>query len=591
MKHPLLIAIALLSAALSLPASAAINAWLDRNQIGPGDSVQLTLQHDGQTDAQPDLTPLKRDFELLGSSSATNVQIVNGKMSAQVQLQLMLSPKHTGTLPIPPLQWGGQSSPALSLTVSANAPAGGSGTGGNAATGNAAHVLLTATPDQPQPYVQSAVTLTVRLYVDQPLYQASLELQPSNDVLVQQVGQDSRSSATRNGRTYQVIERKYLLFPQRSGRLRLDGPVLHAQVADASNSGPFGSDPFFSHFFGQNPLAGMVNATKPILVRSDPIVLNVRPRPTSGTGHSWLPAQKVTLQETWQPDGGTLRVGDPITRHLHLSALGLTASQLPDLSQIMPLPAGIRAYPDQPKLDTGVEGDGVIGTRDQDIALIATRSGRYRIPAMRLYWWDTIRNVQREIDLPERTIDVLPNSTGIAAGTAPDNGGTAAPPSAVGEPAIASGPTPNTAGSDRWPWISLALAVLWLATLAAWWHSARRRPASAPRPVTESVPGPAAGEARKAFRQACRENSPQAARRHLLAWARAAWPQDPPHGLRALAARLDDAALGNLLDQLDRACYAGGAWQGEALLKGLESLPGKPGPAARPAAQLAGLYP
>lgn len=589
MKHPLLIAIALLSTLLSLPASAAINAWLDHSRIGPNDTVQLTLQHDGQTDKQPDLAPLKQDFDVLGSGSSTNVQIVNGKMSAQTQLSLTLSPKHTGTLSIPPLQWGGQSSPALSLTVSANAPAGGSG--GNAAAGNTAHVLLTATPDQAQPYVQSAVTLTVRLYVDQPLYQASLELQPSNDVLVQQVGQDSRSSATRNGRSYQVIERKYLLFPQRSGRLRLDGPVLHAQVADGNSNNPFGSDPFFSNFFGQNPLAGMVNATRPILVRSDPIVLNVRPRPTSGTGHGWLPAQKVTLQETWQPDGGTIHVGDPITRHLHLSALGLTASQLPDLSQIMPLPAGMRAYPDQAKLNTGVQGDGVIGTRDQDIALIATRSGRYRIPAMRLYWWDTIRNVQREIDLPERTIDVLPDSTGIAAGTAPDNGGTAAPPTAAGEPAVAAAPAANKPASDRWPWISLALALLWLTTLLAWWHDARQRPAASSRPLAEPAPGPAAGAARKAFRTACRENSPQAARKHLLAWARAAWPQDPPHGLRALAARLDDADLGALLDQLDRACYAGGAWQGEALLQGLESLPGKPGPAARQAAQLAGLYP
>src|SRR3569832_2149390 len=120
-------------------------------------------------------------------------------------------------------------------------------------------------------------------------------------------------------------------------------------------------------------------------------------RPASGTGHDWLPAQKVTLAETWQPDNGPLHVGDPITRHVHLSALGLTASQLPDLSVLMPLPDGLRAYPDQAKLDTGVQGDGVVGARDQDIALVASRSGRYQIPALHLYWWDTNRNQQREV--------------------------------------------------------------------------------------------------------------------------------------------------------------------------------------------------
>ena len=48
---------------LSLSASAAVNAWLNQNRIGPGDTVQLTLEHDGNTDASPDLAPRRQGFE------------------------------------------------------------------------------------------------------------------------------------------------------------------------------------------------------------------------------------------------------------------------------------------------------------------------------------------------------------------------------------------------------------------------------------------------------------------------------------------------------------------------------------------------
>ena len=580
---------------LSLTASAAVSAWLDRNQVGSGEAVQLTLKHDGETSKQPDLGPLKQDFDVLGRSTGSSIQIINGTMSAQTQITLTLMPKHGGALQVPPLQWDGQTTPAMALTVggsTAGAQPGGAagGQSGNGPAIATSHVFLTTALDQKQPYVQAAVTLTVRLYTDEPLYQASLELQPSNDVLVQQLGQDSQTSAVRDGRTYRLIERKYLLFPQRSGKLRLDGPVLNAEVPDArGGTDPFGANTFFGNVFGRNPFGGLMNATRPLQVRADPLVLDVRPRPASGTGHDWLPAQKVTLAETWQPDNGPVHVGDPITRHLHLSALGLTASQLPDLSLLMPLPAGLRAYPDQAKLDTGVQGDGVVGTRDQDIALIASRSGRYQIPALHLYWWDTTRNQQREVELPARTLYVLPSSGGVAASTLP--GGPAA-----GAPLLPAGPSrpaterAGTARGTAWRWLSLALGGLWLATLSAWWFSRRRRLPDSPD-VNRPAKAIAAADARKAFRQACQGNDPHAARRHLLDWARAAWPQDPPLGIQALSDRLDDAELKLLLKELDRACYAGGAWQGGMLAGRLKSLGGITKDVSTTEPELARLYP
>lgn len=584
MTNPIRILIILLVLGLCPPASAAINASLEQDSIGPGETVQLTLRHDGQTDSQPDLSPLKQDFEIVGKSSASSIQFINGSMNSQVQLSLALLPKHGGKLQIPALRWDGQSSQVLALNVGSTADR-----PGNATNGQASRVFITATTDQKQPYVQAAVPLTVRIYSDQPLYQASLDFQPGKQVLVQQSGQDRQSSEMREGHNFQVIERKYLLFPQNSGKVRLEGPVLNAQVPD--DSAPSGNDPFFGKMFGRNPLAGMLNATRPIRAQAGPVELDVRPRPASAGAHEWLPASKVTLDESWRPGTGQIRAGDPVTRHLHLSAEGLSAAQLPDLSLLMQLPAGLRAYPDQPRLSNDVSGNSIVGTRDQDIAIIAGNPGHYEIPATHLFWWDTGKNIQRTVDLPARTLDVTPGSGGIAVVTMPPGPDAAVP---VAQPVL-SLPEPNSENKAdksplRWDWVSMALALLWLGTLAAWWFSRKRSAKVSTTGNDTPVVTPRQGDACKAFWSACQKNDPKAARRHLLAWAQAVWSEDPPAGLKALAGRLDDPAAKTLLQQLDRACYVGEAWQGGALMKSLRSLQDRQA-VWQPVTELAGLYP
>ena len=561
----------------SCSASAAVTASLDRNQIALGETVRLQLQHDGSADSQPDIGALKRDFDVLGTSRGSSVQFINGNTSSQTQISLVLAPKHDGKIVIPPLQWDGQQSAALELTVtSGGAP---QGTVPNAATPQGAeagnsHVFVTATPDQKQPYVQAAIVLTVRLYADEPIYQASLNLPASDDVLIRPLGEDRQTSESRNGHTYQVVERKYLLFPQRSGKLSINGPVLDAQVPDASGNDPFGNDPFFSNAFGRLPLAGMLNSTRPLHLVAKQIELSVKPRPVGATGSNWLPAQRMTLEEQWHPDAQTVHVGEPITRHLHLAALALTGAQLPDLSQLMAVPDGIRTYPDQAKTDDQPQGATVLGSRDQDIALIAQRAGRYMLPALKLSWWDTQHNVQREVALPARTLNVLPAADGSTQLSTPPNPLNSQPSSpqdnAAGskfssQPLTFPAQPAKVVNSTRWQWISVALGLLWIATVLAWWYSRRRVPSAAPVTTETAVTNVKADDAFRAFRQACLDNDAHAARRYLIAWAAGVWRTDPPIGLNELSRRMEDAKLSDALRRLDRACYIGGAWQGAEL--------------------------
>jgi hypothetical protein len=578
-------------------ADAAVQAWLNNHQVAPGDSVQLTLQMDQQTSDQPDLGPLKQDFDVLSTSRGSSVQIINGSVTSRTQLQVMLSPKRSGQLTVPAIRWGNDSSAPLTLTVTNAAANGSNAPASDNAVGNG-KVFVQTSVDTAQPYVQAEVNVTVRLYTQQPLYKASLDLPASNDVLVQQVGSDQSSTVVRNGQRYQLIERHYALFPQHSGKMSLSGAILNAQVAVQNRNDPFNDDAF-QDFFGNSPFNDLITSTQPIRVHGDAIQLNVRARPAAATGNYWLPAHEVTVTAQWHPDSAQVQAGDPITVDLHVQAKGLTAAQLPDPASLLNLPNGVKAYPDQAKLDNKTQGDTVIGTRDQSVALIADQAGTFTVQSVSLHWWDTQADAPREIVLSARTLTVAPSANGNHAATAMQP----ASPSATPIPAqsdkqsgavITNG---SKAMKDRvnWLWISATFALLWLLTVVAWLWSRRRKVSittTSPRPVNVAAPPDASG-ARNAFHDACRRNDAPAARRNLLAWANAVCTDNPPTGLQALSkvlsARADNAALTSLLLDLDRACYAGESWNGAALSQALRELPSQKKSSDRNA-ELAPLY-
>lgn len=574
MKRGLLAVGVLWLALAGAPAGAAIKAYVDNSQVAPGQTIQLTLQRDGQTDSQPDLSPLEKDFDVLGESTSSNIRIINGQVSSGTELDITLSPKRSGKLTIPSISWGADQSPPLTVNV---APGAGGGQGAKGTVPSS--VFLTTDVEPKQPYVLAAVHLTVRVYAAATLYRPSLDFSSSHDVLVQQIGDDQNSTVEKNGESYSVVTRHYLLFPQHSGHITIDGPTLSAEVASSSRSA---NDPFSSFFGGPFGLT----TTQPIEVHGDPIVLNVQPRPASATAAPyWLPARSVTLQADWQPHNLRANTGDPVTVNLKLQAVDLAAAQLPDLSSLLSLPPGLKVYPEQAKLTDTAQGGTVEGTRDQTIALIADQPGHYTFPSLHLTWWDTRANRPRQVTLPARTLVITP-APGSPAPAVP------APAVPVTRPAAPQAVHAQPASSSPWQWVSLGLGVLWLGTVGGWILSRRNPTPPLPRPKEPSLPPlTPASHARSAFLAACRNDDAPAARRHLLAWATATWGSTPS-GLSAIATRLDDLEIAALLRELDRACFAEDrTWSGAALAAALTALPGPKGatPSGR-SSRLAPLY-
>lgn len=578
-------------------AATEVNAWLDRTRVAEGETVQLTLEASGQVSGRPDTTPLEQDFDVLGLSTGSRVSIVNGRTDARTTWTLTLSPKHSGRLTVPALAVAGGHSRALQLDVS-TAPA--------PAAGSDADILVETELAPHRPYVQGQVLYTVRLLHAVPISGGQLsEPQPEN-TLVQKLGDDREYATTRNGRRYQVVERRYALFPQASGKLELAAPVFDGEIPDTSRrrASPFkrffGDDPFFSG----DPFAELMTPTRRVRIRGESAELAVQARPAAARGDHWLPAKHLQVNGEWQPPAGTaIQVGEPVTLTLEIEAQGLTGGQLPLLA-----PAavdGFSVYPDQAHRETTTDENGVTGRLQQKIAFIPRRDGELALPALEVNWWDTQTGQERHETVPGRVLQVTAaagqTAPAVAVPAAPQPAGTATPASprvatsATGQAGLTPQALPRLApAAGFWPWLSGALAAGWLLTLLFGWWRARRAPrAAAARPAPAAAPTGAARAARRKFQDACTSHDAPAARRALLDWAALHWPADPPRGLDVLARRLDDPQARTALGELDRALYreGGGDWDGTHLARHLGRLPEAEAGGGRRKPVLAPLYP
>jgi len=428
--------------------AAQITVRTDRNPVPLDESFQIVFDVQGEVSGNPDFSVLEKDFQVLGTSRSLRTTFVNGQMQRTNEYLVSAMARRAGKLTIPPVSFGSDTSPAITIQVSPASTAA-------AAKAGKADVLVEATVDSEAPYVQQQVLLSVRIYHRIQWREASLS-EPEfrgGEVLVEKLGEDRNFQATRNGVQWNVIERRYALFPQSSGRIEMDPLVLTLRVPSgerkARNRSPFG-DPFFDDFFSRQTYVRKV-------VRSGGLTLQVRPVPASFSGRHWLPARQVKLEESWSAPLDALKTGEPVTRTLTLVADGVSLGQMPELTM-----------PD---------------------AIIPVQAGEFRIPEVKLEWWDVNSDSQQVARLPAHRL----MATGAAAAQRPNP---PAQPGARTTPPLARQPSPEQtqsipsvllpvlgqpgAGIERWLLLGNVLfATLWLITLAAWLRARRRGRAEA----------------------------------------------------------------------------------------------------------------
>jgi len=515
--------------------AAQISVSFDRNPVSLDESFQIIFTANDTPDNDPDFGPLEQDFEILGQSQSSNSSWINGQSSKTIQWTVNVMAKHPGSLVIPAVKFGDDvSQPASVLVTQATA---------NKAVDTDDDLFLEVEATPQSPYVQSQVLYTVRLYRRVEIAQASLNEPELGDAVIEKLGDDSNYNTQINGVNYLVTERKYSIFPQKSGSLTIKPLMLTAEVVANTR-------PNFNGFFNSQ-------MTKTKKISSKSVTLDVKPAPATFTGKHWLSAEQLVLKEEWSGDNQQMKVGEPLTRTLTLLAKGTTVGQLPEIN-IGKIDDRLKTYPDQPVLQEQKKPEGLIAFREEKIAIIPSKAGFYKLPAIEIPWFNSQSQKMEIAKIPETAITALD-----AAGTqqAPV---TPVAPAEVQQPQKAEQSTPITTPPQQqniWLWVSVFLASGWLATLA--YFLIKR---SAKRPVAEkSEQEIRLEDSVKSLKKACADNNATAAKDALLAWGR------QKYGAASLGAiaELSDARLRDEVLHLNRILYSRepDQWQGKKLFQ------------------------
>lgn len=538
----LCLAVFLLNAAPAF-AAAKIEVSLDRNPVPLNESFTLIFSASESPDDDPDLSPLEKDFEIVGRNQSSQFSFNNGHSSRSIEWRISVMAKRAGTLAIPPISFGKDRSEPFSVTVLPSTA------GRSAATDE--DVLLEVEAEPKNPYVQAQVIYTLRVLSRVQVGEARLGGPQAADALIQQLEGEHQGITTRNGVQYRLTEIRYAVFPQKSGKLRIEPARLDAQIPIAGRS-------VFNPFF---------NRSRSLRLQSEPLELDVRPIPPEFTGKHWLPAASLELDDSWAKQPPQITSGEPITRTLTLKAEGATLGLLPELNSELPPASGdVKQYPDQPALNEQKGHDGIASQRQQKTALIIAKPGTYRLPAVEIPWWNTKTDRLETARLPERVLTVAPSAHAQPSETAPAVPEQAAPeatPAPVAPAESQAPPAVAAPAAGLWFWLTWLFGLGWLGTGLAWWLSRR------PRQMSESAPTAEAGATQserqliEAVERACQADDPAAAKRALSAWASRRWPEA---GADALV-RHCGGPLGREVERLNRALYSSGGadWRGADL--------------------------
>jgi len=500
-----------------------IEVHVDPDPPPPNESFTLVFEARGDVDADPDFRPLEEDFEILARNQQTSLEIVNGRRSRSTLWSLDVLPKHGAPLRVPAVKFGKLATTPREIEF-ANGPSEQEADDG---------LFLEVDAKPSDPYVQQQVIYRLRLWKRYEISNASLsEPEVTVDAIVKPLDADKRYEDTRDGKRYEVIERKFAVFPQASGKVTIKPAVVTAQIVKRGFS-------LFDSF--SQPVA-----TKRIVSRA--VDLDVRPIPAEfPRGATWLPARQLSVNAEWQPATGEAKVGEPVTRTLNLWADGLTAGQLPPLDGAE-IP-GVKQYPDRPQTSEQQSASGYSAVLQRKTAIIPTEAGRLKLPAIEIPWWNTGTGQVEVARVPEYTIEAaeVPGMTPPAP-AAPLPTPDAAPATAPVAPAA---PT-RAPGDGYWPTLALVALAGWALTLVLGWRR-RGPPRDEPAPVPSATAASAAALEGAVDAALARGDLPALAAA-LLHWAASRWPDAPPRSLGALAGRVPGAGAAALW-ALDAARY------------------------------------
>lgn len=559
------LSLTLLAVALLYSGSAfalTVSAEVDKNPVIVNESFTLTVT------ASDDLPrnafrndTLLRDFVVGATSVDRSTRLIQGQMSRQTRWQVTLVARRPGSYEIPAFDIDGQLTSPIQLEVIE----------ASESDNERGPVFVTASIDNDNPYIQQLVRYTVRLHLAQVLESGSISPPEIEHADIQQSGNDEETQQLIDGTRYRVIERTYFITPRRSGAITLGGSRFDGQIRDSSERS-------FASF----------SRPQSVTALAPDIELNVRPQVDSFDGR-WLPSKQVVLNDELD-DQQRFIVGEPITRHITLTAQGVRDEQLPDIST--DYPPGLRYYAERTERESySRDGERIAQATFRGV-ILPSQAGTFELPAVEISWWDVDNEQLRTARIESREITVHDPAGGVPSPSAQPTDGSSTEGAAATD-AATPGATPENPAAERsdvspradraitdplWQITSVVLFALWLLTLAifAWfyWRTRHRLPSSQSAQADGDKVPAASRKPLQQLKVACRANQPQAARQALLAWVNSTTTERHCATLDDVSRYFASTALTAQVNALQEALYRPQSqWQqGDALWQSIQLL-------------------
>lgn len=413
---------------------ATIDTMVDRNIVEQGQNINLTIIVPSIS-ANPDLSPLQKDFQIVGKSTSSQTSIVNGSINSQTSIRISLVPNHLGKITIPAIKIDKDSTKSIQIEVTKN------NTTKSANIPDKA-LFLKSSLDKTTSYIGVPVVLSIKLYVS--LNVGNLNLSPFqiDGAHIDKLNEPNQYQSEANGRPYMVLEQKFLVTPDKAGKISI--PEIQLNGSMASN----------------NPMGLGVATGQSFNLQTSPLFLEVKDAPKNINPNEWLPAKNVTANEIWSEKSNQITVGEPITRTVTINADGVNASVIPELDFTKVNDTNI--YPDKTISDTKNSNSGVSSNKVFKIVYIPTKSGELKFPETKINWFDINNNQEKTITLPAKTFRVVGE---IKKNTFINNT----------KQVSSENYTAKTKKTNLWEYISYMIGGLWILTIAIFFIYRRKK--------------------------------------------------------------------------------------------------------------------
>lgn len=508
------------------PLHAKVTASVEPKRAEMGETIRLTLTlDDPQAQGIPDLTPLQKQFTIIGTERSMSYTLMNGQAQSMYRWTILLTPKQAGSLTIPPIEIAQQTSQPLKIEVeqtAARKP--------DATKKSEAHdeVMIKTHANQASPYVNQQVIYTVKLYNRGRLMDADYRPPSVEEALMLTLGDAKRYTTEVDGQDYTVEEQRYAIYPQKSGPLTIQPPSFYALLYDTF--------------------------PKRIKAMAKPVKLEVKPIPSQYSDKHWLPAQDVKLSEQYNKETKSLHQGDTLERQITLEAVGVPAQLLPKLE--FPSETQLGVYPEKPDEQNIIHQQELIGRLTVKVTYVLHQAGEVTIPELRVPWFNTNTGREEVAILPARLLNVAVKSGAVPQDSEPQlpavNESAQDSTDLINNKPISKTEASNSGNSLGW-WFAGIFAFAWFLTLFIWWFkfinsfSRQRR------------------HALRQLHDACVHQDPAAARQALLQWAKLIWPDAKLLNLNDLTKHVRDPELTKQIHLLSQVLYSQNkkqSWQG-----------------------------